>query len=135
MKAWEAKRSLRNSAKPLAPAAQARRGFPPRRRSATPGQLRRRLVVHLDSFAEQQIHRRCLNISSVLLAANIRCAWSAALCRDISLLSNESGTLFFRHGPITIDIHREPQPEKRPHAGSPFVGAREQVVHALHAGR
>jgi hypothetical protein len=44
---------------------------------------------------------------------------------------DESGTLFFRHGPTTIDIDREPPPEKRSRPGTPFVGAREQVVHAL----
>lgn len=44
---------------------------------------------------------------------------------------DRSGSLFFKHGDITIDIDRPAKSAERGTLGSEFEGAREQVVHAL----
>jgi hypothetical protein len=67
----------------------------------------------------------------VLLAERISPGAREALRHRGVAFYDESGTLFFRHGAVTIDIDREPPPERRSQPGSPFLGAREQVVHAL----
>lgn len=99
------------------------------RRNAFPRDIRNALW-QLDEFARQAATSGD-TVIRVLLAERLSPGARDALRHRGVAFYDESGTLFFRHGPVTIDIDREPQPEKRSQAGSPFVGAREQVVHAL----
>lgn len=84
----------------------------------------------LDEFA-RQAEKSNVPVVRVLLAERLSAGAREALRHRGVAFYDESGTLFFQHGSITIDIDREPVAEKRAQPGSPFVGAREQVVHAL----
>ena len=85
----------------------------------------------LDEYARSLEKQSGAKVIKALLAERLSPGARDALRHRGVAFYDASGTLFFRHGPVTIDIHREPEPEKRSKAGSPFVGAREQVVHAL----
>lgn len=99
------------------------------KRNAFPKDIKSALW-QLDEFA--RITKRSGDtVVPVLLAERLSPGARDALRHREVAFYDESGTLYFRHGPVTIDIDREPLPEKRSQPGSPFIGAREQVVHAL----
>lgn len=88
-------------------------------------------IWELDEFARQIERSANVTVIRAFVADRLSPGARQALRDRGVAFYDQSGTLFFRHGSITIDIDREPTPEKRAQPGSPFLGAREQVVHAL----
>lgn len=70
-------------------------------------------------------------IVRVLLAERLSQGARDALRHRGVAFCDSSGTLFFRHGQVNIDIDLKEPSEARARLNSIFVGAREQVVHAL----
>lgn len=103
------------------------------KRNAFPRDVRSALW-QLDEYA-RHVAPTGDTVIRVLLAERLSPGARDALRHRGVSFFDESGTLFFRHGQITIDIDRESPPEKRSQVGSPFSGAREQVVHALLTSR
>lgn len=87
-------------------------------------------VWQLDEF-RRHLEPRGKNVIRILAANRLSAGARAALRHRGIGYHDGSGSTYLRNGALTIDIDRPSQPDKQLEAGSPFLGARAQVVHAL----